>query len=92
RIEYLFKKIYGPEYSFEFEISDRVIDDMAYQKEIEHETSSMKITKQWLDSLDPGDDESVWRIMSTIHPAYSPDHESNVGSRGSKVDLYPDTP
>ena len=92
RIEYLFQKIYGPEYSFEFEISDRVIDDTAYQKEAEHETSSMQVTKQWLDSLEPGDDETVWKLMMTIHPAYRPHNKTSAIQTESEKDLYPDMP
>lgn len=92
RIKYLFKKIYGPEYSFEFEISNRVIDEVAYQREMEHETSSMKVTKQWLDTIEPGDDGAVLRLIRTMHPAYRSNYVSRKGSRGSKEDLYPDTP
>jgi uncharacterized SAM-binding protein YcdF (DUF218 family) len=92
RIEYLFRKIYGPEYSFEFEISNRVIDGIAYQKETEHETSSMKVTKQWLESLELGDDEAVWNLMTTIHPAYRPHGETSTGPPESEKDLYPDMP
>jgi uncharacterized SAM-binding protein YcdF (DUF218 family) len=72
RIKYLFEKIYGPTYQLEFIESDRVIDDVAYSKEVEHESKSMAATLRWLENVSPGDDEAVKELMNTVHPAYAP--------------------
>lgn len=92
RVKYLFEKIYGEAYNLKFVISERVIDDVSYEKEMAHESNSMAITHQWLDSFKPGDDASVWKLMTTRHPAYMPrdlDYEKNI-EKGE--DLYPDAP
>jgi len=92
RVKYLFEKIYGEAYALEFVISDRVIDDASYEKEMAHESNSMAITHQWLDSLKPGDDAAVWKLMITRHPAYMPrdlEHEKSI-EKGE--DLYRDAP
>lgn len=49
RVQYLFHKIYGHKYSFNFIESKRVLDDITYSKEIDHEKNSLQITKQWFD-------------------------------------------
>lgn len=92
RVEYLFRKIYGPEYNFQFEISERVIDDAAYTKELKHELNSMTVTKKWLDSFEPGDDETIWSLMRTRHPAHKPLDKREVLSGKVNKDLYPDSP
>lgn len=92
RVEYLFEKIYGEAYTLKFVISERVIDDASYEKELAHESNSMAITHRWLDSLSSGDDASVWKLMTTKHPAYTPrdlDYEKSV-KKGQ--DLYLDAP
>jgi len=92
RVEYLFRKIYSPKYTFQFEINEPVIDDSAYAKELEHEGSSMAVTKQWLDPLEHGDDKMVWKLMSTQHPAYMSLNKNEAVDRESCGDLYPDLP
>lgn len=92
RIEYLFRKIYGPGYAFRFEISERVIDAEAYEKELKHENNSMKITRQWLDPVKSGDDETVWNLMNTKHPAYRSLSGINITTTKTDEDLYPDLP
>ena len=89
RIKYLFEKIYGPYYHFEFIESERVIDDDAFQKEKAHEDHAMTITHRWLDPIMVGDDEAVWELMNTIHPAYRPGSHSGQATR---IDLFPDAP
>lgn len=70
RVQYLFHKIYGNAYKFNFIESKRVLDDKAYSKEIAHESESLKTTKQWLDSVADGDDNAIWEIVLKQHPAY----------------------
>ena len=91
RVQYLFEKIYGNDYNFEFVESDRVISDAEYEKEKAHEESSMTITRKWLYPVRVGDDATVWELMRTIHPAYAP--QGNVQSKkGDGVYLYEDAP
>lgn len=90
RVKYLFNKVYGPDFSLNFEVSVRVLDEIAYKKELIHEESSMKITKVWLDGLSPGDDQSVWDLMQSKHPAYSNNEQTNPEPEGE--DLYPNLP
>jgi uncharacterized SAM-binding protein YcdF (DUF218 family) len=89
RVQYLFHKIYGPQYAFQFVASERVLDDNAYAHEVAHEQQSSAITKQWLGSLEAGDDESLWQLLITKHPAYSqqPVEKTKAGNY-----LYPNAP
>jgi hypothetical protein len=88
RIEYLFHKIFGPQYSFRFINSERVIDDNAYARETIHEQQSMATTKKWLDPLKAGDDKSLWQLLVTKHPAYSlQTHEKKKPSDKNSQDL-----
>lgn len=82
RVKYLFQKIYGDTYILRFVTSRRVLDDAAYEKEMAHEYNSMAITRAWLDSLTPGDDVTLWNLMTTIHPAYMPQglHKNTVNN------------
>ena len=70
RIQYLFRKIYGPEYTIDFVESKRVLSDADYAEEIRHEQKSLEITKQSFDPISDGDDESIWRLVRERHPAY----------------------
>lgn len=70
RITYLFEKIYGPEYILTFVASEGVLSDKEYAEELIHEQKSLAETKKWLDSITPGDDKGVWRLLTTHHPAY----------------------
>jgi hypothetical protein len=90
RIEYLFNKIFGPDYTLRFELSDRVIDRAAYLKEQAHEESSMSVTKQWFDTVTDGDDTAIWKIVLAKHPAYK--QVSLTVHTTHDVDLYPDMP
>lgn len=90
RVKYLFEKIYGEAYNLKFTISERVIDDASYEKELAHESNSMAITRQWLDSLKPGDDAAVWKLMITKHPAYMPRDLNYEKSAEKCEDLYLD--
>lgn len=93
RVKYLFGKIYGPSYCLNFVISERVIDDESYAKELKHEESSMKVTLQWLDSLESGDDKAVWDLILERHPAYAiVDESRRAVSEPVGDDLYPDFP
>ena len=92
RVKYLFEKIYGKAYNLKFAISERVIDDASYEREMAHESNSMAITHQWLDPLKPGDDAAVWKLMITKHPAYMP-RDLDYEKRSEKgEDLYQDAP
>ncbi len=68
RAEYTFKKVYGPLYSFQFIASDRVISDEEYARELEHERASMKLTIEWLDVMEDGDDESIRLAVLAKYP------------------------
>jgi len=92
RIHYLFEKIYGPVYRFDFVVSDRVIDDASYAKELQHEQNSMTITHQWLDGMRDGDDAGVFALMATRHPAYVLQKASHKQNVAKDVDLYPHAP
>lgn len=92
RIRYLFEKIYGPTYRFDFVVSKRVIDDAAYAKELQHEQNSMAVTHQWLDVIKDGDDTSVFALMLTRHPAYMLKKVNPAQNVASDVDLHPDAP
>ena len=92
RVEYLFRKIYGPTYTIQFEVSERVIDDAAYAKELIHEVSSMAVTQLWLDPIESGDDRAVWSLMSAQHPAYTSQDMKEATGGQSGEDLYPDLP
>lgn len=90
RVKYLFNKVYGPRYNLNFEESERVLDEDSYKKELIHEESSMRVTKKWLDGLSPGDDQSVWDLLQSKHPAYSNNKQSDPEPEGE--DLYPNLP
>jgi len=92
RVKYLFEKIYGEAYELEFVVSERVIDDASYEKELVHENNSMAITHRWLDSVNSADDAAVWKIMTTKHPAYLPEGVSGESRQESGADLYPNAP
>ena len=92
RIRYLFEKIYGPGYRFDFVVSDRVIDDASYAKELQHEQNSMAITHQWLDVIKAGDDAKVFVLMATKHPAYMVHGVSQTKGVAKDIDLHPDAP
>ena len=89
RTMYLFNKIYGPSYTFTFVTSERVLSDAAYARESAHEEQSMAITKQWLDTLEPGDDKSLWQLLRTKHPAYNQQVHDKDSSDGY---LHPEAP
>ena len=92
RVRYLFEKIYGPAYRLDFVVSDRVIDDASYVKELQHERNSMAITHQWLDVMTAGDDATVFALMVTRHPAYMLQKVSYAQDVAKDVDLHPDAP
>jgi uncharacterized SAM-binding protein YcdF (DUF218 family) len=71
RVQYLFKKLYGPLYRIVYEVSDRVIDDDKYISESKHELESLIATKKALDYIKDGDDKTIGEIMRAKHPAYS---------------------
>ncbi len=68
RAEYTFRKVYGPLYSFQFIASNRVISDEEYARELEHERASMKLTIEWLDVMEDGDDESIRLAVLAKYP------------------------
>lgn len=68
RVKYLFRKVYGEDYSFDFVISDRVINDEEYGEELEHEKSSMELSRKWLDALTDGDDEAIRQLVISKRP------------------------
>lgn len=70
RVKYLFHKIFGPEYSLHYTLSERVISDEDYARELTREQHSMKLTERWLGDLTSGDDKSLWNLLVTHHPAY----------------------
>jgi len=70
RAQYLFKKIYGPEYTIDFAESKRVLDDDDYAEELQHENKSLEITRQGFDHVTDGDDQTIWQLMHEHHPAY----------------------
>lgn len=68
RVQYLFKKVFGTSYRLEFIESDRVINDEQYQKELEHEKSSMEMSQKWLDEIKDGDDDAIQRLVASNIP------------------------
>lgn len=70
RANYLFEKIYGPDYHFDYQAAERVLDDERYQQEVAHEEDSLKLSRNWLGGVADGDDTEVWRLMRMHHPAY----------------------
>ena len=73
RVEYLFKKIYGPDYNLSFRADDRAITAKQHKQELDHEIQSMSITLEWLDPIQDGDDAAVWSLLKAQHPAYTID-------------------
>ncbi len=63
RVQYLFGKLFGTLYHFEFVESKRVLNDKEYAKELAHEQDSMARTQKNLDSVDNGDDSAVRAIF-----------------------------
>lgn len=70
RSQYVFNKVYGPEYQIEYAANEQVIDDKKYRAELEHEAESLTLTRKWLDPIRDGDDAAIWLLMIARHPAY----------------------
>ena len=68
RVTYVFGMMFGPEYEIDIEMSDRVLNDDEYAKEVEHEAASLKMTKEYLASVDAGDDQRIRRIALELNP------------------------
>lgn len=70
RAAYLFKKIYGPQFTVKHHRGQQVLADAAYAEQVAHEAESLAITKKWVDSIADGDDSAIYKLMVSIHPAY----------------------
>lgn len=68
RIEYVFRKMFGPSYNLTLAQSERVLNDDEYQKELEHEKSSMEVTKGKLESVTEGDDITIKGLALAMNP------------------------
>ncbi len=93
RSEYIFTKVFGPDYVVEYEVSERVIPEVQYEKELKHEVRSMAILKQWIGGFADGDDAAIWQLMSTKHPAYATNPEVSREELLRAVngeDIFPD--
>lgn len=95
RSQYIFTKVFGPEYVIKYEVSERIITDEQYAKERKHEVNSMTILKQWIGGFADGDDAAIWHLMSTRHPAYSINPEVSKEELLRALngeDIFPDAP
>lgn len=68
RVEYIFKKVFGTRYSFQFEISDRVINDQEYADQLQHEKASLGRTIKGLGGVADGDDQTIRNIIVANRP------------------------
>ena len=68
RVEYIFKKVFGTRYSFQFEISDRIINDQDYADQLQHEKASLDRTIMGLDGVTDGDDQTIRNIIVANRP------------------------
>jgi hypothetical protein len=66
RINYLARKVLGPEYSYEL-----VVPNIVRPEEQEREQTSIGVAKSWLDSVDDGDMETIYQILRSKHPGYN---------------------
>lgn len=95
RSQYIFTKVFGSDYTIIYEVSERVILEDQYEKELKHEVRSMAILKQWLGGLSDGDDTAIWQLMSTKHPAYATNPEVSREELLKALDgedIFPDAP
>jgi uncharacterized SAM-binding protein YcdF (DUF218 family) len=68
RIEYVFRKMFGNEYNLTPVASERVLNDEDYAKELVHEQASMELSKNYLESVKDGDDETIKGLALSINP------------------------
>ena len=66
RIEYLVRKVLGPDYTY------RLIEpDIQRPAERAREQKSLSIAKRWLDPIDDGDMGAIYALMRAKHPGYN---------------------
>lgn len=68
RVEYLFKKVFGPTYTFRFVVSDRVIDDEHYERQMNHERESLVKSEKTFADIADGDDEGIRKVILELNP------------------------
>ena len=68
RVQYVFNKVFGPSYSLTYQKSRRVISLLRYAKEIIHEIGSMRLTKNWLNHIEDGDDKRILQVVLANRP------------------------
>ena len=66
RIEYIFKKILGDGYGFNIIPSE----ENNHPSNIECETKSLNLARDWLSAIKDGDDKGVYEVMVSNHPAW----------------------
>lgn len=68
RVTYVFNKVFGKEYSIEYQTSPQVISTITYAKQMVHELRSMQLTKKRLKDIEDGDDRSIRKAVLIHRP------------------------
>ena len=66
RIQYLARKILGSDYSYTI-----AKPEISRPEELEREQKSLAMAKRWLDKIDDGDMDAIYKLMREKHPGYN---------------------
>lgn len=66
RITYLADKVLGADYHYEL-----LCPDISRPAEAEREQKSLRVAKEWLDTVEAGDMMAIYRLFREKHPGYN---------------------